>query len=91
MIEILNEQLTSIKGEIRGPPDTPYEGGRFQLDIKIPEQYPFQPPKVHTLHLLSTFYFGGTAFPHFNTPLGYLSFTDHGVNREGMLITNAMK
>lgn len=46
MIEILNEQLTSIKGEIRGPPDTPYEGGRFQLDIKIPEQYPFQPPKI---------------------------------------------
>lgn len=29
-----------------GPPDTPYEGGRFQLEIKIPETYPFNPPLV---------------------------------------------
>jgi ubiquitin-conjugating enzyme (huntingtin interacting protein 2) len=29
-----------------GPPDTPYEGGRFLLEIKIPETYPFNPPIV---------------------------------------------
>ena len=29
-----------------GPPDTPYEGGIFHLEIKIPETYPFNPPLV---------------------------------------------
>uniref|UniRef100_A0A4W5JI51 Ubiquitin conjugating enzyme E2 K n=1 Tax=Hucho hucho TaxID=62062 RepID=A0A4W5JI51_9TELE len=37
---------TELRGEIAGPPDTPYEGGRFQLEIKIPETYPFNPPKA---------------------------------------------
>ena len=31
---------------ISGPPDTPYEGGIFLIDIKIPETYPFNPPKM---------------------------------------------
>ena len=34
---------------LTGPPDTPYEGGHFVLDIKIPETYPFNPPKVRFL------------------------------------------
>ena len=35
-----------MRGEIAGPPDTPYEGGTYVLEIKIPETYPFNPPKV---------------------------------------------
>merc|ERR1719272_95268 len=38
--------LTHLLGEIPGPPDTPFEGGVFQLDINIPASYPFSPPKV---------------------------------------------
>ena len=30
-----------------GPSDTPYEGGRFKLELKITETYPFQPPKLY--------------------------------------------
>jgi len=32
-------------GRIKGPDDTPYGGGIFTVDIVIPDQYPFQPPK----------------------------------------------
>eukprot|EP01111_Echinosteliopsis_oligospora_P001922 TRINITY_DN12815_c0_g1_i1.p1 TRINITY_DN12815_c0_g1~~TRINITY_DN12815_c0_g1_i1.p1 ORF type:complete len:153 (-),score=26.95 TRINITY_DN12815_c0_g1_i1:89-547(-) len=31
---------------IKGPPDTPYEGGSFELDITVPTNYPLQPPTV---------------------------------------------
>jgi len=45
-LELKNNQFNELKGEIAGPPDTPYEGAQFVLDIKIPETYPFNPPKV---------------------------------------------
>mmetsp|Transcript_58038 Transcript_58038/g.184432 ORF Transcript_58038/g.184432 Transcript_58038/m.184432 type:complete len:110 (-) Transcript_58038:407-736(-) len=31
---------------IKGPADTPYEGGTFQLDIIVPEAYPLVPPAI---------------------------------------------
>ncbi|XP_076376322.1 ubiquitin conjugating enzyme 4 isoform X5 [Megalopta genalis] len=45
-VELVNDSYTELKGEIAGPPDTPYEGGNFVLEIKVPETYPFNPPKV---------------------------------------------
>lgn len=75
-VEMVGDNFTELRGEIAGPPDTPYEGipthlhhadlahdwmpddlslstfyflsvgGRFHLEIKIPETYPFNPPKV---------------------------------------------
>ncbi|CAH0748609.1 unnamed protein product [Bemisia tabaci] len=45
-VELVNDNFTELRGEISGPPDTPYEGGTFKLEIKIPETYPFNPPKV---------------------------------------------
>lgn len=34
---------------MKGPADTPYAGGVFQVDIKIPSDYPFSPPKMKFL------------------------------------------
>ncbi|KAG7313143.1 Ubiquitin-conjugating enzyme E2 4 [Plutella xylostella] len=45
-LELVNDGLTELKGEIAGPSDTPYEGGTFVLEIKVPETYPFNPPKI---------------------------------------------
>ena len=30
----------------KGPKETPYEGGTFELVISVPEQYPLTPPSV---------------------------------------------
>ncbi|CAH1778006.1 unnamed protein product [Owenia fusiformis] len=48
-VELVNDSFTELKGQIAGPPDTPYEGATFNLEIKIPETYPFNPPKVKFL------------------------------------------
>ncbi|KAJ3358610.1 hypothetical protein GGF32_010131 [Allomyces javanicus] len=45
-LELVGTDLTHMKGEIAGPAGTPYEGGRFVLDIKIPDTYPFAPPVI---------------------------------------------
>lgn len=45
-IEVDEADILNIKGYINGPLDTPYEGGQFLFDMKVPETYPFQPPKV---------------------------------------------
>ena len=40
--------LLHWKGEIHGPTGTAYEGGKFVVDIILPSDYPFVPPKVRT-------------------------------------------
>uniref|UniRef100_A0A3B3V3V9 Ubiquitin-conjugating enzyme E2 T n=1 Tax=Poecilia latipinna TaxID=48699 RepID=A0A3B3V3V9_9TELE len=35
--------------EIVGGVGTPYEGGLFSLEVKIPERYPFEPPNIRFL------------------------------------------
>ncbi|PON77210.1 Ubiquitin-fold modifier-conjugating enzyme [Parasponia andersonii] len=38
--------LARLVGTIPGPIGTPYEGGTFQIDINLPDGYPFEPPKM---------------------------------------------
>jgi len=45
-IELIENSPFHLKGTFQGPEDTPYEGGRFDIDIVIPEAYPFQPVKM---------------------------------------------
>jgi ubiquitin-conjugating enzyme (huntingtin interacting protein 2) len=41
-----DKNLRVLRGSIRGPSDTPYDGGVFHVDITIPPSYPFEPPKM---------------------------------------------
>ncbi|VDN96656.1 unnamed protein product [Rodentolepis nana] len=41
--------LLRLRGVIHGPPDSPYAGAKFELEINIPDNYPFMPPKVKFL------------------------------------------
>lgn len=46
-IECINDgDLTNLKGSFKGPPDSPYSEGKFLIDIQIPDEYPFKPPKM---------------------------------------------
>lgn len=39
-----DDDLSHLEGRFEGPPDTPYEGGKYCVDIRIPTDYPFRPP-----------------------------------------------
>ncbi|KAF4361529.1 ubiquitin-conjugating enzyme E2 27 [Cannabis sativa] len=41
-----DSSLSRLIGTIPGPVGTPYEGGIFQIDISLPDGYPFEPPKM---------------------------------------------
>ncbi|KAI0671218.1 ubiquitin-conjugating enzyme/RWD-like protein [Trametes maxima] len=45
-IDLVDDNPFHLIGSFDGPEDTPYDGGRFQVDIVIPDNYPFQPVKM---------------------------------------------
>lgn len=44
-----------LKGTLKGPDGTAYEGGTFEVDIVIPNQYPFEPPRMVREHIVVLF------------------------------------
>ena len=43
------DNLRHFRVMLEGPRDSPYEGGRFKLELFLPEEYPMAPPKVRFL------------------------------------------
>jgi len=46
MANLVGDDLKHWKGTIFGPADTCYSDGTFVIDILIPSEYPFKPPKM---------------------------------------------
>ena len=44
------DNLANLIGKFPAPPDTPYAGGTYEVDIVIPDQYPFKPPKMNIVN-----------------------------------------
>jgi len=42
--ETVGDSITDLRGSFKGPSGTPYEGGNYEVSIKIPNEYPFKPP-----------------------------------------------
>jgi ubiquitin-protein ligase len=45
-VKSISGEKFHFKGHLKGPSDTPYEGGSFVVDIVLPTEYPFMPPKM---------------------------------------------
>jgi ubiquitin-conjugating enzyme E2 D/E len=45
-IGIVEDNMTHWSAVLEGPAGSPYESGRFVLDLIFPPRYPFEPPKV---------------------------------------------
>jgi ubiquitin-conjugating enzyme E2 T len=43
------DSMTHWHATLRGPADTPYAGGLFKLDVRVPARYPFEPPSIQFL------------------------------------------
>ncbi|AET40442.1 E2 ubiquitin-conjugating protein UBC1 Ecym_6038 [Eremothecium cymbalariae DBVPG len=43
---VSESDIHHLKGTFLGPPGTPYHGGKFVVDIQVPLEYPFKPPKM---------------------------------------------
>jgi len=40
------DNVHQMRALLEGPPGTPFEGGTFVLNIVLPQDYPFKPPKI---------------------------------------------
>jgi len=44
--DTISGDIYKWRASIKGPNDSPYEGGTFYLYVEFPENYPFKPPKI---------------------------------------------
>ncbi|OIR58241.1 MAG: ubiquitin-conjugating enzyme E2 [Amphiamblys sp. WSBS2006] len=46
IVQAEENNLLKWKATMKGPEGTPFEGGIFEIDFTIPEDYPFSPPAI---------------------------------------------
>jgi len=46
---IIGDSLYKWKTWVKGPDDSPYANGKFEIELDVPQEYPFKPPKLKFL------------------------------------------
>ncbi|OIR57141.1 MAG: ubiquitin conjugating enzyme E2 [Amphiamblys sp. WSBS2006] len=49
IVQAEENKMSRWKATIQGPEGTPFEGGSFELDVTLPEDYPYSPLKIKFL------------------------------------------
>ena len=47
------DDFSVLRAEIQGPPDTQYQGQKFEVSMKFPDDYPFEAPDVKFVSKIS--------------------------------------
>ncbi|KAK1814803.1 hypothetical protein LTR12_010850, partial [Friedmanniomyces endolithicus] len=48
-VAVRDSDVRHIRALIIGPPETPYEYGFFEFDVKMPKEYPIKSPQVRAI------------------------------------------
>ena len=46
MGELVNDSMQEFYAQLKGPKDSPYEGGIWKVHVELPEGYPYKSPSV---------------------------------------------
>lgn len=45
-VELINDSMQEFYATLKGPKDSPYEGGIWKIHVELPEGYPYKSPSV---------------------------------------------
>jgi ubiquitin-conjugating enzyme E2 D/E len=46
-IDLKDNNILIWKAIMKGPEDTPFENGKFELELTFPDDFPYKPPRVY--------------------------------------------
>ncbi|DBA93766.1 hypothetical protein WJX82_010173 [Trebouxia sp. C0006] len=45
-VDLVDDNISELYVEFKGPPDSPYTGGHWRVHVELPEAYPYKSPSI---------------------------------------------